>query len=305
MMEFAYPIPISPGQKTKQFVQDESFYEDTIDEFHALLTSEMYVDLSKLQQLSRYGIPDELRGEVWKYLLKTESSDRTNDMELSKARMEEYQQLIQISYDEQNKVRGEVNRLQQRLKKTLPCITYERVIGAYLNYNKQAQFHPSWVHLCTPFITVVGKEVDVFYCFQNLVEKIDEVLDEDTLHEKISQFKSLFRKVIPDLYDYFEEEQVNIHDWVPSWLRFLLSKELSIESLLPLWDLYFSSNDFMDFHVYICIGILKQFKDYLEELEGSEIKAFLSRLPPIDIFTIRQIALDLRHNDQDSNLEDI
>ncbi len=41
----------------------------TEDEFLELLSDESSVDIIGLKEVSKYGIPDKVRGEVWKYLL--------------------------------------------------------------------------------------------------------------------------------------------------------------------------------------------------------------------------------------------
>lgn len=39
------------------------------DEFRELLVGEGDIDVERLRELARYGIPDEVRGETWKLLL--------------------------------------------------------------------------------------------------------------------------------------------------------------------------------------------------------------------------------------------
>jgi hypothetical protein len=97
-------------------------------------------------------------------------------METYKLNEAEYFQLRPQTHEYTNKIRGEVSRLQARIQKPLLSKVYEDVIGAYLNYNKQAEFSSSWVHLCTPFVLVLEREVEVFYCFKNLLQIIGNFL---------------------------------------------------------------------------------------------------------------------------------
>lgn len=62
-----------------------------ISEFRDLVHAETYVDMDRLRDMSRHGIPDDLRGEVWKYLLQVSSPDRTDEVTKLKR--------IQMSYD--------------------------------------------------------------------------------------------------------------------------------------------------------------------------------------------------------------
>jgi hypothetical protein len=36
-------------------------------------------------------------------------------------------------------------------------------------------------------------------------------------------------------YNYFEEEEVELNEWVTSWLQYLLAKELTFDNLVRLW----------------------------------------------------------------------
>ncbi|KAJ2467032.1 hypothetical protein EV174_006454 [Coemansia sp. RSA 2320] len=99
---------------------------------------------------------------------------------------------------------------------------------------------------------------------------------------------------MPELYDYFEEEELDVGEWASSWLRFLLAKELPIHSVLDLWDVYFATPDYVDFHPFVCLAILRHLKDSLEDLEQSEIRSMLLRLPKMSISRIVGQAYNIR-----------
>lgn len=48
-------------------------------------------------------------------------------------------------------------------------------------------------------------------------------------------------------------------------------------------DTYFAVPDPLDLHLYVCIAILTNCKDALEELDQSETKTMLFSLPPLDV----------------------
>jgi len=113
---------------------------------------------------------------------------------------------------------------------------------------------------------------------------------------------TLFRTCIPDLYSYFEEEEVDIKEWAASALQFLLSRELSLENTMRLWDTYFAMPDWIELHPYFCLAVLKHLKESLEELEQSEIRTMLMRLPPLDMDQVimlfpRDTQLSMKVND--------
>jgi hypothetical protein len=45
--------------------------------------------------------------------------------------------------------------------------------------------------------------------------------------------------------------------WLQSWLHFMLSVELPLPSLLRLWDYYFSDDECLHMHMFVCLGVLQ------------------------------------------------
>ncbi len=54
---------------------------------------------------------------------------------------------------------------------------------------------------------------------------------------------------------HLEEEGIQPNDWAQSWLRYLLSRELPLVSLLRLWDTFFSTDMGLDLHIYVALGM--------------------------------------------------
>lgn len=48
-------------------------------------------------------------------------------------------------------------------------------------------------------------------------------------------------------------------------------------------DTYFAMPDLLDLHLYVCLAILTNCKDALEELDRSETTGMLFSLPPLDV----------------------
>lgn len=119
--------------------------------------------------------------------------------------------------------------------------------------------------------------------------------------------------------NYFEEEEVDLNEFTTSWLQYLLSKEMKFDNLVRLWGrllegmccrmtwLILSSRFiFLDawsvrispiclswweykqrtkrsVYSYYCIAILRNARENLEDLEQSEIRTMLLRLPFMDM----------------------
>ena len=132
---------------------------------------------------------------------------------------------------------------------------------------------------------------------------------------RISKFFSAFRSLMPDLAAYFDEEGVGSwgDEWVNGWVGWFFAKEMYDEDKARIWDFYLGLEDnrgqefgntttttinateakddksdlegvdanplLGDLHVNVCIALLQKCLDALEEMEQSEIRTLLTKLP--------------------------
>ncbi len=68
---------------------------------------------------------------------------------------------------------------------------------------------------------------------------------------------SLFRSLLPQLFAHLQRLFIDTTRWLPSWLQFLLSVELPLQSLLRLWDYYFAGDECVQMHMFVCLGLLQ------------------------------------------------
>ncbi|KAI9341617.1 rab-GTPase-TBC domain-containing protein [Pilaira anomala] len=269
-----------------------------LNDFQEILQSEVYVDLERLRILARHGIPDQIRGEVWKYLLGVQQADRSKELSSVKARSEEYEQMDKEDSEIAKRIRGEVARYQRRVPEVDGkdyVQVFVNVILAYLNSNRDAEYTSSLVPLCAPFIYVLDTECDAYFCFERLMQALDEYNMNVSLKEQVAQFMTLFRCGLPELCSYFDDEEVDINEWSTSWLQNLLAKEMRFENLVRLWDSYFAMTDPFAFHPFVCLSILLSAKEALEDLEQSEIRTMLFRLPVLNMEMVIADAYNFRH----------
>lgn len=147
----------------------------------------------------------------------------------------------------------------------------------------QTEYHPDMVYLCAPFVKCIRAETGMYFAFEKLLTTMETHHINHPLPLRVSTFLTLFRTTLPELYAYFDEEEVDVIGLASAWLRHLLAAEMRIEDLLRLWDTYFAMPDFLDLHTYVCLAILTNCKDALEELDQSEAKSMLFNLPPLDV----------------------
>ncbi|KAN0041671.1 hypothetical protein ACTFIV_004215 [Dictyostelium citrinum] len=267
----------------------------TEEEFTELLSGEVFIDMDKLIAISRHGIPDKVRPEVWKYLLGISKTDKSEEERVKKQQQQEYKEIDKNDSETTKKIRAHLKRYQNfnrdksdpRLKIDWQSVEIrnkvENIIISYNNYNNDIEYSFGMLAILGPFISTLQTESDIFFCFAAMMKKIEENLQSESLTLKLSRFMMYFRSVLPELFSHFEEEEINSNDWATSWIQNYLSCELPIECTLRLWDTYLSGRLGLDLHVYVCLAILTNFSEELLELEHSEILSFLQHLPGIDI----------------------
>ena len=155
-------------------------------------------------------------------------------------------------------------------------------------------FHPSMVYLCAPFARCVRAEAGMYFAFDRLMGMIREYNETYPIPQRVATFLTLFRKTLPELYAYFEAEEVDILSVATSWLQHLLAREMQSHDLMRLWDTYFAVPDLLDLHLYVCLAILTNCRDALEDLDRSETMSMLFSLPPLNVDRIISDAINIR-----------
>ncbi|KAH8153627.1 uncharacterized protein LAJ45_02440 [Morchella importuna] len=150
---------------------------------------------------------------------------------------------------------------------------------------------------------------------------------DSVINQRISHFLTTFRQLLPEVARYFDEEEVASfgEQWVCTWIQWWCAGELRKDEKGRLWDWYLgfeqpclrssqqSRNKAVrgefedsrgshpdeiyypsDWHILVCVALLKSRKDDLEELEQSEIRTLLRGLPKVDMGLIIEEAKSLR-----------
>lgn len=156
------------------------------------------------------------------------------------------------------------------------------------------EFHPSMVYLCAPFAYCVRAEAGMYFAFERLMAMIRKYNESHPIPQRVATFLTLFRKTLPGLHAYFEAEEVDILAVATNWLQHLLAREMQMHDVMRLWDTYFAVPDLLDLHLYVCLAILTNCRDALEDLDRSEAMSMLFSLPPLDVDRIISDAVNIR-----------
>lgn len=281
-------------------------------------TETQQVDMVRLTQISLHGqVPDHLRADTWRYLLGVSRPEKLDEMSLAKRMAQEYLELERpwassLDADVIRRVKRDISRYHPRgeqLRETSASnrSQMERVILRYLNYHP-CEYSRGLLHLLCPCVHVYPSERELYYCFEALLGRLDSRLSEAGCVELVVSFNTIFRHTLPELYRYFEDEAVNAADWLPSWLRSLLARELPVQCVLKLWDVYFAHEQqaargaFFELHPYVCLAILQLSIEDLLELDNFEIHWYLDHLPVMDMINVVTMARSIREDVISRNL---
>jgi len=253
-----------------------------------------------LVDTARHGVPEKVRGEVWKHLLEVSKPDKSEEGRARKQQQQDYRDLQKNNNPEITKmVRHQLKRYRVKDRGgffQLPEVRtkMENVVVTYTNHNTDTEYQLGWLYLLGPLVVTMPFESDIFFCFSALMKRIEQDFAVDSIPNKVSRFMMHFRSVQPELFNHFEEEEVNANDWATSWLRYLLSYELPLDCVMRLWDTYFADPLGLQLHIYVCLVILVNCTEELLEMEGTEILPFLQHLPVMDMEIVIAQAHTLR-----------
>mmetsp|Transcript_11520 Transcript_11520/g.31076 ORF Transcript_11520/g.31076 Transcript_11520/m.31076 type:complete len:545 (+) Transcript_11520:97-1731(+) len=179
----------------------------------------------------------------------------------------------------------------------------ERIIGRVIAASLSAlgggfEYNADLVSLLMPFVEVMHTEHDVFYCYLILLQKEEEIFRDQSsvLKHRVASFLTMFRVLQGELWEHFESEEINAAQWVPSWLRGLLARQLPPECVLRLWDAYFASREGLELHPFVCLAVIDLVQEELLELDGGEVLSFLHALPSFDMDHIITHAQNIRED---------
>ncbi len=64
---------------------------------------------------------------------------------------------------------------------------------------------------------------------------VEEHNRKEPLPSRVATFLRLFRTTLPELFTYFEEEEVDVVGFASNWLQDMLANELQLNDLMRLW----------------------------------------------------------------------
>ena len=126
-------------------------------------------------------------------------------------------------------------------------------------------------------------EADAYWCFSKLMENIQDhyTFAQPGLQRMVSRLEDLTRRLDLELHNHLVQEGVQYVQFAFRWMNCALVREMPLHAIIRLWDTYLAEEGggFENFHVYVCVVILKSFRHQLMEKSFQDILMFLQEMP--------------------------
>ncbi|XGW07296.1 hypothetical protein V3C99_010468 [Haemonchus contortus] len=227
----------------------------------------------------RGGLDPDLRKEAWKYLLGYRAWDETNSQfDKKRAKLaKEYERLkaqwLSISEDQESRFfsysqrKGLVEKDVARTDRSMEffsgdenpnLVMLHNILMTYVMYNFDLGYVQGMSDFASPLLYVMGNEVDAFWCFVELMKKIQRNFEKDQAAIKLQmyQLRDLVMIVNPQLANYLESHQSDDMYFCFRWVLVWFKRELSFADTCKLWEVLWTGQPCPNFLLLICVAIL-------------------------------------------------
>eukprot|EP00466_Bigelowiella_natans_P014170 jgi/Bigna1/81603/fgenesh1_pg.82_\ len=281
-----------------------------------LMPEDRYVDVTQLREQARHGIPKQMRGEVWKYLIGVAPNENKE---------KHFQKDLKHSRDEDpatfQKIRRDVTKFiakNPKLKSKVLDLQLGRLVRAHLHSRPSLEYRSGLVHIIGICSAVVDKQFEVYVMFRRILD-LNTYYENPDDHDgkRLSVFLALLRRFLPSLANLFLKKGLSPNRWALLWIQDLLASSLPLKCTLRLWDTYLAEKDGMgaaslrlpwySCSVFcVCVwdddedegdaddAILAMCEEDLQELDGEELTWYLQHLPSFDMDLVLLRARNMR-----------
>ena len=187
---------------------------------------------------------------------------------------------------------------------------YENIIKKYYYYPNKLEEEIAIIFYIfskddNPFYIKSYIESDSYFTFGKLMDQIKDIfqmenIDYSQLYVKeiIDEIKKILKKIDYELMNCFEENGIEIDNFVLRWILVLFAQEFTIDIAVNFWDRLFTQKNKIKFICYISAAIIKKNKDTIMKLDAGGIMEWAQELQnkmnEIDISDIVQLALQIQ-----------
>ncbi|KAL5009757.1 hypothetical protein ScPMuIL_012062 [Solemya velum] len=246
-------------------------------------------DVDQIKEvIFRGGIDATIRIEVWKFLLGYYdwSSTYKSRTEERKRKVDDYfrmkLQWKTISLEQEKRFsllrerKGLIEKDVTRTDRTHKFFEGEGnpnlqvlndILMTYCMYNFDLGYVQGMSDLLSPILVVMENEVDAFWCFAGLMDRVytNFEMDQKGMKLQLSQIHQLMQFVDTELCSYLESHESGNFYFCFRWLLILFKREFNFPDVQRLWEVLWTEKPCKNFHLLICLAILDSEKSTLIE----------------------------------------
>jgi len=261
-----------------------------------LMAEESYVDLTQLRELSRGGIPNTVRSQVWKLLLgimpTSEGKGEMNGQELKLYQKLEFfapsLKLVALHLNEYIKRNPSLSEI-------LIDAGIDQIVCTYLYSRPNIEYRPGLVHMLCVCASTLKTKADIAAVFSRIVDLSGGTIQ--SIGKRMSSFLALLRRFRPSLANLFDNEAISPNTWALQWLQNLFAGSLPLGCTLRAWDAYLCEDKGWELHKYVCLAVLEMCEEDLQGLDKEELCGFLRHMPTLDMDIAISRAKNIRNLD--------
>ncbi|VDM39880.1 unnamed protein product [Toxocara canis] len=236
----------------------------------------------------RGGLTPSLRKEAWKYLLGVSdwSKSDADNAAMKKKRVEDYfrmkLQWKTINEDQESRFtefadrKALIGKDVARTDRTHPFFGGEDnpnltllndILMTYCMYNFDLGYVQAMSDCLSPLLVVMQNEVDAFWAFVGLMNRIHTnfQMDQLPIKKQLMELRDMLMVVNPKLANYLESHNSDDMYFCFRWVLMCFKREFCFDDIMRLWEVLWTDLPCSNFHLLICVAILDKQMNFIIE----------------------------------------
>ncbi|XP_076916903.1 uncharacterized protein LOC143576760 isoform X1 [Bidens hawaiensis] len=276
-----------------------------LQEWSTFLDSEgRIIDPEELRKRVFYGgVEENLRKEVWPFLLGYYSYDSTYAereyvVSVKKSEYETIKNQWQSISVEQakrfTKFRERNVLIEKDVVRTDRSLSFyegddnpnvrlmHHILLTYSFYNFDLGYCQGMSDLLSPILYIMKDESEAFWCFVHLLERLGPNFNRDQsgMHSQLFALSKLVEILDSPLNDYFKQNDCLNYFFCFRWILIQFKREFEYDTTLRLWEVLWTHYPSEHLHLYVCAAILKRHRAKIisEQMGFDTLLKFINEL---------------------------
>lgn len=252
-------------------------------EFHA--ANGAITDPNRVRDIIfRGGISDDIRAEVWKYLLgldlwehtaaerEARRSSKTQEYFLMKLQWQTITPIQEGNFTGYRERKCQIEKDVKRTDRTYEffagdnnpnLVKLQDILMTYVMYNFDLGYVQGMSDLLAPILCLFHKQAESFWCFVGFMQKVFNNFDIDQkgMKQQLENLRTLLAFVNEKLYKYLTDNQSENMYFCFRWLLVWFKREFCNADIMLLWEVLWTGLPCPNFHLFVCVAILDQEMD--------------------------------------------